>query len=174
MAEATAENAAAKPRKGLPKTLLIVGVVSVLEAGLIIGLMKMFAAGPAATHGAEGPSLVEGPEPEVHPTVVEVELLTKFRAPNTQQGATWLYDLDLVVKVDGKRKDDMEKVKAEHGGAIADAVANIVRSLEPRYLNEPDLRTLRFQIHRALGEIARDPDLVKGVLIPRCVPLRAG
>jgi hypothetical protein len=57
-------------------------------------------------------------------------------------------------------------------GEIADAVASIVRSLDPRYLNEPDLKTFRLQVQRALGEIAADPDLIQAVLIPRCVPMR--
>lgn len=171
-ATAPAEPAPAAKKKGLPKTLILIGGITVAEAILFFVAFKLMGGGPSTTHGDEHGSVVQGPEPAAEVADVEVELLAKFRVPNSVQGKTWLYDLDLVVKVPAHRKADMENLKTTRMGEIADSVASIVRSLDPRYLNEPDLKTFRLQVQRALGEIAADPDLIQAVLIPRCVPMR--
>jgi len=166
--------APAKRKPRIPKTALIVGVVTLVEAGVFIMLFMMFSGGPEPTYGHGEETVVHGPNPaETEPTL-EIHLLDKFRVPNNIQGVTWIYDLDLVVKVPAHLADEMETLKESRINEISDAVAGIIRRLDPRYLNEPDLRTLRFQIQRTLSEIANNPDLIEAVLIPRCVPIRAG
>lgn len=175
MPEPNEETPVAAPRRlRVPKTTLIVAAVAIVEAVLFIGVFMLFSGGPQPSYGHGEESVVHGPDPtEVAPTV-EVQLLQKFRVPNNIQGVTWVYDLDLVVKVPAHLSEEMERLKSQRMNEIADGVAGIVRRLDPRYLNEPDLRTLRFQVERALTEISGNPDLIDAVLIPRCVPIRAG
>lgn len=156
----------------MSRTLILIAVVAVVEAVGIYAAVAVFGGGPQASHGAHGESVVHGPEPSEHPPSSEVELLTKFRVPNTLEGRMWIYELDLIVLVPGHRREDFDKLKGERMGAISDAVAAIVRSLEPRELNDPHLKTLRTQIQRALAELSGDPELIDGILVPRCVPSR--
>lgn len=161
------------PRKRLPMTLILIVVIALVEAVIFFVIFKAMGGGPQTTHGDEtGTHAAEGAPAVEHPTSVEIELVNRFRVPNSVQGKTMLYDVDIVVKVSGARKDAVEKLKTERQGEILDAVAAIIRNLDPRELNEPDLKTLRFQIRRALSEIADDRELIQQVLVPRCVPMR--
>ncbi len=168
------EAEAPKRRFKIPRTAVLVTAVAVGEALLIFLGLQLLGGGPQASYGSGGESVVTGPDPMTQTTSVEIQLLEKFRVPNSRQGATWIFDIDLVVKVPAHRRDQIDKLKTERSGEISDAIASIIRSLDPRYLNEPDLQTLRVQVHRVLGQIVGDPNLIEAVLIPRCVPIKAG
>ena len=170
--EAEVQDQPAPRKRRVPMLAVIIAGVALGEALLFFVAIKMFGGGPQTTYGDER-SIVHGPDPSSERSEAEVPLLSKFRVPNSMEGRTWIYELDLVVTVAAHRKGDLERLRDERIGAISDGVAGIIRSLEPRTLNEPDLRTLRAQIQRALGEVAGDRDLIHQVLIPRCVPMRA-
>jgi hypothetical protein len=166
----------AKPRKRLPKTAVLIAIVSVVEGGIFFGVMKMFGGGPQVAHGAtEGDNVLHGESPAQNEkgSSVEVELLQKFRVPNDKSGRLFIYDFDLSVKVSSKRKEEIEKLVSERKGELSDRVARIVRGNDPAVLNEADLKTIRTLLRNAIGELAGDPEIVQEVLIPRCVPIRS-
>lgn len=167
--------AAAKVKKGPPKTLIIIIAVTVLEASLFFGAMKMFGGGPQVAHGAaEGKDLLKGEDPHKSETMeaVEIELLNKFRVPNDKSGALFIYDLDLYVKVARAKQPAIEALVNSRKGELSDRVARIIRGNDAAVLNEADLKTLRTQIRNTLGDLAGDPEIIQEVLIPRCVPMR--
>lgn len=169
-------DAPAKPRRKLPKTAIIVAVVSVVEAGLFFGVMKMFGGGPQVAHGAtSGDNVLHGENPTDKEKIssVEVDLLQKFRVPNDKSGHLFIYEFDLAVKVSNKRKEEVEKLATERKGELSDRVARIMRGNDASVLNEADLKTLRMQLRNAISELAGDPEIVQEVLIPRCVPMRS-
>lgn len=164
-----------RPKRKLPTTLIAVAGVALVEAGGFVAFMKLSGAGgPAAVHGASEEHYVEAEAPVAsQPGTVEVPLLTKFRVPNAKSGRLYIYDFDLVAKVAAPRKAEVEKMVADHAAEISDVVARIVRSADPRVLQEDELKALRLQILHAVGEIARDTELIEQILIPRCVPMRS-
>lgn len=167
--------AAPKTKRKIPRTAMIVAIVAVVEAGLLLGAMKLFGGGAQVAHGATaGDNALHGEDPTQKEKVssVEVEMLTKFRVPNDKSGRMFIYDFDLAVKVSSKRKDEIDRLVAERRGELSDRVARIIRGNESAVLNEPDLKTLRMQIRNAIGELVGDPEVVQEVLIPRCVPMR--
>jgi flagellar basal body-associated protein FliL len=167
--------AAPKVKKGLPKTLIIVIAVTVVEGGLFFGAMKMFGGGPQVAHGAaEGKDVLKGDDPHKSDTIeaVEIELLTKFRVPNDKSGALFIYDLDLYVKVAKAKQAAIETLVSSRKGELSDRVARIIRGNDAAVLNEADLKTLRTQVRNTLGDLAGDPEIIQEVLIPRCVPMR--
>ena len=177
---APAAGAAAVPpakKKGLPKTLIIILGVTIVEAGLFFAALKMFGGSPEKAHGeqAGGENVLHGDEPHHEETVeaVEIELLTKFRVPNDKSGTLFIYDLDLYVKVPKAKGEAIEKIVGERKGELSDRVARIIRGNDAGVLNEADLKTLRTQIRNSLSELAGDPEIISEVLIPRCVPMRA-
>ena len=166
---------APKVKKGLPKMLIIVIAVTVVEGGLFFAAMKMFGGGPQVAHGAaEGKDVLKGDDPHKSDTVeaVEIELLTKFRVPNDKSGALFIYDLDLFVKVAKGKQATIEGLVNSRRGELSDRVARIIRGNDAAVLNEADLKTLRTQIRNSLGDLAGDPEIIQEVLIPRCVPMR--
>lgn len=176
-APAAAPGAApAKKKKGLPKMLVVVLAVSVVEGGLFFGAMKMFGGGPQAAHGEPSgeKEVLHGDDPHKVETVeaVEIELMSKFRVPNDRSGALYIYDLDLFVKVPKSKSEEIEKIVSERKGELSDRVARIIRGNDAAVLNEADLKTLRTQIRNSLSDLAGDPEIITEVLIPRCVPIR--
>ncbi len=184
--EKQADQAAAQPKKkkGLNKTMLLVVGVSVVEAIGLWGLFSVLsptptpagagehAAQPADGHGDGMTHVMTGEDPTKALDTVEIPLLAKVRAPNDRSGRLFMYDFDLTIKVQSRNKDKVSELVEMRAGEISDKVAQIVRAAEPAVLNEPDLKTLRMQLHRTLGEIAGDHELVLEVLIPRWVPIR--
>lgn len=173
---ANAAGAAPAKKKGLPKTLIIVLGVSIIEAGLFFGAMKMFGGGPQQAHGEpSGENVLHGEEPHKAEVVevIEIELLTKFRVPNDKSGTLFIYDLDVYAKTAKSKSEAIEKIVSERKGELSDRIARIVRGNDAAVLNEADLKTLRMQIRNSLSELADDPEIISEVLIPRCVPMRA-
>ena len=71
--------------------------------------------------------------------------------------------LGLVAAEDFERAQELvESRKAR----LEDGVNIVIRSAEPKQLNEPDLSTLRRRLRQEFGRIFDDPDLIKQVLIP--------
>jgi len=173
-----AEEAEAKKKKlGLSllksRTAMIVMGVTILEGGFFFAATKIFGGGPQVAQGVEGEHLLEGDPGEDVTATAEVEVLHGFRSPNNKKGRAYIYELDVIVKVPGHRKEEIEELVAERSGEIEDRISRIVRAADPAILNEPELKTLRMQIRRTVGEIARDQDVILEVLLPRCVPHRA-
>lgn len=166
---------APKAKKGLPKMLIVIIAVTVVEGGMFFGAMKMFGGGPQVAHGAaEGKDVLHGEDPHKTDTVeaVEIELLNRFRVPNDKSGALFIYDLDLFVKVAKAKQTAIETLVTSRKGELSDRVARIIRGNDAAVLNEADLKTLRTQVRNTLGDLAGDPEIIQEVLIPRCVPMR--
>lgn len=168
------EQAAPKPKKKLPMTLILVVGVAVLEAAVFLVIMKSMGGGPQLAHGAEEGQhgVIEGEPPAEAVMTAEVSLLTNFRAPNRKGGRPMIFDMDVYLKVLASRKADVDTLIAERTGEVRDRIARVVRGADPEILYEPDLKTIRIQLKQAIGELADDPELVQEVLIPRCVPMR--
>lgn len=166
---------AAKPKKKLPMTVILIVGITLFQAAGFYAVTKMFGGGPTIAHGEEGHenNVMKGEEATSQPSTAEVEVMKNFRVPNEQRGRLYIYDFDLYVKVSVQKKDEFAKTISARKGEISDRIARLVRAAEPTILHEAELKTLRLQIRQALGEIARDHEIVSEVLLPRFVPIRS-
>lgn len=164
---------APKKKRKIPKTAVIVVGVMVVEAVGFIGAMKMFGSGPEDTYGADGEHYVEGRDPTTQPVTAEVMVLKKAKLTNNKSGRSHIYDMDIAVIVASDRKKDMEELVDEHGGEIGDRISMIVRSADPAVLEDPEFRILKMKFREAFAKISGDSSLVRRVLIPRSVKMRA-
>jgi len=171
MAEKQAPEQAPPKKRRLAMTLVIVAGVAIVEAGGFYAFAKLFGGAPQASYGQTDGHYAEGDDPTTQPGTAEVVLVSKFKAPNSKSGRLYIYDLDVVVKVPADKKTDVEELVAQRQGEISDTVARLIRGADPRVLAEDELKTLRVQIQHALVPVLEDPDLVRRVLIPRCVPI---
>ncbi len=165
----TAEPAeAAEPKKKNPMVKLIgvAAAVLILE-GATVGLTMMMAGGPKRVI-AEVPATAPK---EVVERDAEVKIL-EAKLPNNLRGRLFLYDLQVVAKVDEKNKVKVTELFAERDAEIRDRIRTIIASSDPKSLEEPGLETLRrqigYQLEQDLGK-----DLIKELLIPKCTPFRA-
>ncbi|MEQ9453288.1 MAG: hypothetical protein RLN76_01680 [Phycisphaeraceae bacterium] len=161
------------PKKGLPiKTLIAVAAVLVIEAVVIIGVF-WFNSGPqtveADIRAADAAAMAELP--------TEVLVISeKFQ--NTRTGRAYLYDTEVYVVIKARDVGIIEDKIDTFRAQIGTALATIFRRAEPSFLLEPDLSTLRRQIHAALDErFGNDEETGKSyiqqVLIPKCTQFRS-
>ena len=162
--------------------VLISGVMIVEAAVLFIGF-NMLKGGPdhadAAEvavddhgevhgdgHGEEAPAHAPG-------ELVEVAI-DAFRAPNRLNGRTFLYDVEISVRVKAEVKEQVEGTLTNSTALVRDRMNRIIAQIDPQKLNgavEPGLETLRRQVKYQLDLIVGE-GLIEEVLVPRCIPYR--
>lgn len=159
-------------KKGLPKLLLIVAGITVVEAGIFFAVFKLSGGGPEPAL-AEDSHLLQGEAASQPAGTAEIQVLKGFRVPNKKTGRTYIYDIDMSIVVPLAAKEQLQAAVTEHAGAIGDRVALVIRSASERVLSEDDLRALREQLLEGMREILHDDVNVQRVLIPRYVPMRS-
>jgi flagellar basal body-associated protein FliL len=188
------EGGDAKKGGGLmAKTPVLFGIVMVLEAVVLFAGFKFLGGGPkhadaisltkeeaGDAHGKKddghGGHDEHGDKPKA-PGDKErlVEVLTNFKAINSQNGRRFIYDLSISAVVNGEFEEKVkEKVKSREA-LIKDRVRTIVAQLNPDKLgggSEPGLETLQRQIKYQL-EIIIGEGMIEQVLVPQCTPYRA-
>lgn len=155
------------------KTIIIIAVVMLVEAGVLIGV-AMFTKTPAVNAQSEFQS-EDGPDTG---KTVEVTVV-RDRFPNNKQGVLYLYDTSITVRVAQTHQTTVQEFVDSNQALIKTRIAGLWRNAEPRHFNEPLLSTLTRQAEEALREIMpRDPktgeSLVQAVLLEGVTPYRAG
>ncbi|HEV8379715.1 MAG TPA: flagellar basal body-associated FliL family protein [Tepidisphaeraceae bacterium] len=166
----------------LKSTPALLGVVMVIEAGVLFAGFKIFNGPPHSAHAAEAGGEEEGGEhgdPHGGPIkgekkkVVELNVL-EFKAPNKQSGRLFLYDVSVYVTVKTEFKERVEMAFKDREATIKDRARTIISQSDPEKLGggtEPGLETLRRQMKHQLDEIIGE-GMIEEVLIPRCIPYR--
>jgi flagellar basal body-associated protein FliL len=105
-----------------------------------------------------------------------VELnVVDFKAPNTQNGRRYLYDVSVYVSVKGEFEAKVKDRIKDRDALIRDRLRTIIGQMDPEKLgggSEPGLETLRRQVKSQLEIIIGD-GMIDEVLVPRCIPFRA-
>ena len=169
MAEANPEantKPAAKGKKSLLMAAILFGVMA-LEGGGIFVAMKLFGSDPAPVVGAE---VSETQQPGAAEREV---LLARLRPSNMRTGKLFLWDMEVYGVVEQSRIEKVKNLLENREATIHDRLAKLVRSADPRQLEEPGLETLRRQIKHEMEQIVGQEGFFKEVLIPKCTPFRA-
>lgn len=162
------EAGAAPAKKKKPPIVLIGVIAGIMIVEAVVIYMLVGKTGPApATAAAE----LHGEQEAAAKRTVEVELIDeKFQ--NMQTGKTWMWDVQIVLKVRQQHETFVSEQLEKRTSEIKEGLSQIFRRAQHSHLCEPELTTLNRQIHafldRALG---LDPDgnsRVERVLIPRC------
>jgi flagellar basal body-associated protein FliL len=154
-----------KPKRPM-RSILILAVIMVVEAGIFGGLMM--AMRPHEAGGAQAEQALPS-----QPVDTSVELkLDDFRAANYQTGATIFYDLTIHIRVDLVSKEKLTDLIDKHKATIRDRLRSIVQDSEPRFFTETHLTTLKGRIQAMLDAVIGE-GMVKEVLISECMPFKA-
>ena len=130
--------------------------------------------GKEGEHGKEGegkPGAEGAAKPAKMGARVEISVL-EFRAPNSQNGRTFLYDVSIFITVKSEKEAEVKEKITASGALIKDRVRTIIAQSDPAKLGagtEPGLETLRRQVKYQLDSIVGE-GIVEEVLVPRCIP----
>jgi flagellar basal body-associated protein FliL len=165
-AGATPAEAAPPPKKS-KKTVFIVAGVMVLEAALVLGVVKLVGGKPKAAEATQ----LQGKEQADALATVEIPLVEeKFQ--NMQTGRVWIWDAAIALKVKQKHKEFVEKELERRQSEVKEAVAMVFRRATHSQLKEPGLETINRQlsalVQQTFGTDPEGHDRVERVLIPRC------
>jgi len=177
------EKAAAAAGGGmLAKTPVVLAVAMVLEALVLFAGFKFLGGSPKPAVAVElspekkgdGRDEPKGARPSDHSKLVEL-VVVDFKAPNTQNGRRYLYDVSICAVVRPEHEQKAKDAFKARENSIKDRVRTIIAQMDPEKLgggSEPELNTLRRQIKVQLENIIGD-DMIAEVLVPRCTPFRA-
>ncbi len=174
-----------KPEHGsfVKSTPFLLGLVMVVEGGLLLGVFKMLGGAPHSAQGADVATHDTGHDKTTHgggessskgAGRVELSVLS-FKAPNSLKGRTYLYDVVIYAAVKGEVKEKVAAALKDREATIEDRMRTIVAQMDPEKLgggSEPGLETLRRQVKCQLEEIVGE-GLIEEVLVRRCIPYRA-
>jgi len=183
------ESAEKKPEAAgaamLSKTPVLLGVVMLLEAVVLFAGFKFLGGGPKpasavelAHEGEGGGEHGEGAGKSAKAGDKDkfVELnVVDFKAPNSQNGRRYLYDVSVYVSVKGEAEAKVKDMIRDREALIKDRIRTIIGQMDPEKLgggSEPGLETLRRQVKTQLENIIGD-GMIDEVLVPRCIPFRA-
>lgn len=144
------------------------GVMLVEGVGIFLG-MKMLGSHPDPTVGVEG----------LQPTTKAVTEIQEFdvanlRVLNRNGPRAVLYSVRVVVTANFEKKSKIEEFLKSRKSTIEDAMSQVLRSAEEKYLAEPGLETLRRQLRHELNLLLKDEETIEQVLIPEFTPLPTG
>ena len=173
MADEESPVVSAQPAKSKKMgTILVVLAVMLAEGGLIFGAMKMFGAGASSSVAQQVDEKNQAAKPKPGELASEV-LIVETEAYNNLSGRMYLYHIQVQVQVALENKEIVEKIAAEREATIKDRINTVIRSADPKQLNEPRLETLRRQVKFELDKITGDESLVQEVLIPKLLQSRS-
>ena len=100
--------------------------------------------------------------------------LAECKTFNKETGKLVLFHIRVSVLVAACEADRARRLVEAKQGRVDDRVNTVIRSAEPRHLNEPGLETLKRRLKFELDRIFEDPRLVQEVLIPYLVQSGSG
>ena len=142
-----AANHAASKKSG-KKTLIMVAAMLIVEAAVILGVMKFLGGGPKQVSAVQ---MAHADQASPGDKIVET-LVLDARMPNNKSGVSYIYAAEIYVQV---RERHLSKVKGEieqFQNEIKADVTAIWRSAEPQYFQEPKLENLTRKVTTLLND----------------------
>ncbi len=151
-------------KKKLKVMILVFGLLG-LEGGGIFLATKMMYNKPDAAKGAVE---VTDQEKRLQSLKDQVEIvLPEFNAYNKRDGRLFLYNLQVTIRVQSEKKDEIEEIIELRESTIKDRFNTVIRSADSKFLNEPELQTIRRQLQHELEDIVGDDQVIQELLIPK-------
>ena len=144
-AESTEESGGGKG--GGLKTMLIIAVLMILEAGALFVILKGMS-GPTAVEASE----LEGLEGTGEEAPVEVELVSD-RYQNMTTGRVWEWRAQIYLRVRQKNVDEIQRIIERDQALIKEGISMIFSRALDRHLREPGRETITRQLTTYLNEV---------------------
>jgi len=153
------------------KTLILFGGALLLEAGVILGAVMLFAAPPENTQADE--ALAMGGVP-VEDRIQEV-LIVDTRLPNRKTGVTYLYNTEIYAQVKSRYAERVQTELDQFQNEIRAEIAAIWRTSEPHHFQEPRLENLTRKVYALLNErFGTDPETGEPIISKAVIVMGTG
>ncbi|MEE9293420.1 MAG: flagellar basal body-associated FliL family protein [Phycisphaerae bacterium] len=164
----TQKQAGGKSR-GRLKPLIIVGALMLAEGVGIFAMMSFFGAAPESTVAAEDEAALQDPlnlEAEVEVELCEVD------AYNRKEGRLYVYSLKLSALVAAEDVAKINRFIKARSASINDRVQVVIRSADPKHLNDPSLESIKRQIIFEINNLLGGEELIRDVLVSKLLQSR--
>lgn len=170
-----AEGTGRRAKKGSARWMQVI-IVSVLMIGEGLGIFlvtKSMSQDPAAAAAAESQGAAGDADSLLVSDVTEIEL-TECKPNNRMTGKLITLQLRVSALVAQEEVERAKKLVEATRSRIRDRVNYVVRSADPKHLNEPGLETIKRRIKHELDEVFEDDQLIQAVLIPEFLQSGSG
>ncbi len=144
---------------------IVVGLMLVEGVGIFVA-MKTLGSDPEPVE-AQAPGegiVIDGQNEASLPTEYVICELDAF---NKQTGKLLLYRVEVAATVARDQEARFKKLLELRKSTIQDRVTTVIRSADPKYLQEPGLETIRRQIKHELDKVLGDDKIIVELLIPK-------
>ena len=160
-----------KPKKSKGRLMVggVIGSVMLVEALVIVVLIRSFSGASPQQAQAAGPGGLDADAGQKASEKVEIEIVG-LRATNEKSQRPVIYQLTIAAVVPSEHEKEFKQVLERRTETIKDRFTRIIRAADPSCFNEPDLATVRAQFKHELVQVISIEDAVDEVLIPSIVP----
>lgn len=154
--------AASAGKKKLKTILLVAGLLGLEGGGIFFATKMMYK--PAEVQAEE----TSDQDKHMQTLKDQVELaLPELSAYNKRDGRLFLYNLQVTIRVQADQKEQIEEVIKLRESTIMDRFNTVIRRADTKFLNEPELQTIRRQLQHELETIVGDDQVIEELLIPK-------
>lgn len=154
--------------------IVIVAILMIGEGIGIFYLANLLSPDPAAAVAADLDAAARANEKDgVQGDLAEVEI-AECRSANKMSGKLITVKLHVSALV---HRDDVEraiKLVEERQGRLRDRINFVIRSIEIKHFNEPDLQTIKRRLKNEFDHVFEDATLVREVLITEMAQSSSG
>ncbi len=164
--------AAAPPAKsGRKAQIIVIALLMVGEGAAVYFVANALSPAPVASLGMEADGMSgEGVDQNAF---AEVEL-AECRPNNRMTGKMITFQIRISALVPIARLEEATNLIEAKKSRIRDRVNFVVRSAEPKHLNEPGLETVKRRLKAEFDGLFEDPELFRDILIPEFIQSNSG
>ncbi len=170
MADEVAQVESKPAKSGRRLAIVIVALLMIGEGAAIYFLTNAISGRPAVAGAGEGEE-GDGVAAPLESEFVEVKI-AQCRPSNRKTGKTITLKLDISVLVDPAERERIEKMVEAKEGRLLDRVNFVIRSADPKHLDEPGLESIKRRLKHEFHKVFGEDELIKEVLLPEV--LRSG
>lgn len=171
MAGETAKNAGGGPdgRRRRRVSIAIVAALMIGEGAAVYLVANALSPAPvsaeAADVGADGSAVISD--------LAEVEL-ADCRPSNKMAGRFITYHIRVLGLVKAEQLPEVESMARARRARLEDAVNVVIRSADPKHLDEPELGTIKRRLKYEFDRIFADETVIQEIVIPQLLQSRPG
>ncbi len=172
MAEDTEKKVLPAPTGSKKMQLIVIALLMLGEGAVVYFVANAMSPRPIQGFAVEADKGV-GEDANPMDELVEIDIVS-CKPSNKMSGKLVLFQMRTSALI---ARSDLEKVTTlleSKGGRISDRVNFVIRSADPKHLNEPGLETIKRRIKHELDGLLGDERLIKEVLIPELLQSNAG
>ncbi len=172
MAEETENQAASAPSGSKKMQIIIVALLMLGEGAAVYFVANAMSPRPIQGFAVEADN-ADGEDASPMDELVEIDI-ADCKPSNKMSGKLILFQMRTSALIAAVDLENVTTLLESKGGRIRDRINFVIRSADPKHLNEPGLETIKRRIKNELDRLLGDERLIKEVLVPELLQSNAG